>query len=73
MIDLKTGNRTTYHQPLTDREGVAQWSNAGGIVAFRTEENLKRVHDLVKKFLETNQQHKDRFANQRSVPSEDDN
>ena len=54
ITNLKTGDKTTYHQPLPGRAGIDQWSNAGGIVAFRTEDDLRRAHDVVQKFLETN-------------------
>ena len=72
ITDLRTGNDTTYHLPLPNRSGIDQWSNVGGIVAFRTKNGLDKVHDLVQKFLETHQQHK-KFAGQRSIPSEEDN
>ena len=72
ITDLRTGQPTTYHVPLKDRKGIDQWSNVGGIVAFRTKDDLSRVNNLVQKFLETIQEHK-RFACQRSIPSEDDN
>ena len=72
ITDLRTGDPTTYHVPLKDREGIDKWSNVGGIVAFRTKDDLSRVHTLVQKFLKTIQQHK-KFACQRSIPSEDDN
>ena len=71
ITDLRTGEQTSYHLPLKNRRGIDQWSNVGGIVAFRTKDDLNRVHNLVQKFLETHQQHK-KFAGQRSIPSEDD-
>jgi len=72
ITDLRTGNRTIYHKPLQNRRGIDQWSNVGGIVAFRSKDDLNRVQNIVQKFLETHQQHK-KFAGQRSIPSEEDN
>ena len=72
ITDLRTGDQTIYHKPLQERCGIDQWSNVGGIVAFRTKDDLNRVHHLVQRFLETHQQHM-KFAAQRSIPSEDDN
>jgi hypothetical protein len=72
ITDLRTGQPTTYHEPLTDRKGIDQWSNVGGIVAFRSKDDLGRVQNLVQKFLETIQEHK-KIASQRSIPSEEDN
>jgi len=72
ITDLRTGNRTIYHKPLQNRRGIDQWSNVGGIVAFRSKDDLNHVQNIVQKFLETHQQHK-KFAGQRSIPSEEDN
>ena len=71
ITDLRTGKQTIYHLPLQDQKGIDQWSNVGGIVAFRTQDDLNRVQGLVQKFLTTQQQHQ-KFASQNST-CEDDN
>merc|ERR1712141_497566 len=71
ITDLRTGKQTIYHLPLQDQKGIDQWSNIGGIVAFRTQDDLNRVQGLVQKFLTTQQQHQ-KFASQNST-CEDDN
>ena len=50
ITDLRTGNRTIYHKPLQNRRGIDQWSNVGGIVAFRSKDDLNRVQNIVQKF-----------------------
>jgi len=71
ITDLRTGKQTIYHLPLQEQKGIDQWSNVGGIVAFRTQDDLNRVQGLVQKFLTTQQQHQ-KFASQNST-CEDDN